>query len=279
MGLIIMILSGMAIVDYNPFRSSPFSAYKGDQGIAPFQELIDYVNQRDGHTFWNYVEQRSGVREHGPIRVSTPPYPQVLHESRDYTGFAAIYGTWTRATEPGREWDRVLNEYCRGQRDKPVWGISTADFHEDGRLGQKLGAFPTTFLVKSFTKSSILEAMKEGRMFCSRGDGENWPQFDYLFVTGGPGEKAFMGETLITGQYPVIQFKVSHRVEKQGRMTLLLIRGGRVIHTWEGKTPMEVKYVDREIENGRETFYRVMDSRKLLISNPLFVKYGPDENK
>jgi hypothetical protein len=98
------------------------------------------------------LEQRSGVRPHGPIRVSTLPYPDVLHRSEGYTGFAAISGDRIKATEPGREWDRALNEYCVGRRLRAPWGISTAGFHEDDRLGLKLGAFPTVFLVRHFTE-------------------------------------------------------------------------------------------------------------------------------
>ncbi|SVC04586.1 uncharacterized protein METZ01_LOCUS257440, partial [marine metagenome] len=36
-----------------PFKSSPFSQYKGDLGIQPYQELIDYVNSNGGLVFWN----------------------------------------------------------------------------------------------------------------------------------------------------------------------------------------------------------------------------------
>ena len=275
MGLLFIIYSTLSIIDYNPFRSSSFSAYKGDQGIAPFQELIDYVNERGGLSFWNYPEQRSGVREHGPINVSTRPYPQVLYESRDYTGFAAIYGDWIRVTDPGRQWDRVLNEYCCGQRNSPPWGISTADFHEDGRLGLNLGAFPTTFLVKAFSKEGVLEAMRKGRMYCSRGDGQVWPKLDYFTVSAKKGEKAFMGETLTPAHFPVIKFRVSYNSEKPRPMTILLIRGGTLIQTFKSKTPMEVEYVDEEVPPGVKTYYRLMDSKKHLTSNPVFVIYNP----
>ena len=76
--------------------------------VSPFQELINFVNERGGMTFWNYPEQKSGVRRHGPIKVNTPPYPQVLYQSKDYTGFASIYGDNIKATDPGMAWDRIL---------------------------------------------------------------------------------------------------------------------------------------------------------------------------
>lgn len=274
-GLFIIIASGLAIIDYNPFRSSIYTQYDGDQGIAPYQELIEYVNERGGFTFWNYPEQKSGVREYGPISVNTPPYPRVLHESMDYTGFAAIYGAFTTVTQPGGEWDRILNEYCQGERDRAPWGISTADFHEDGRLNQKLGAFPTTFLVKDFSKEAVLEAMEKGRMYCSRGDSKTWPKLDYFTISGGDGEAAFMGETLITAQYPVIRFRISYRIEKPGSITVSLIRGGEVVKEMKEISPIEVKFIDRDIPEGKKTYYRIIDSNEHLISNPVFVKYDP----
>ena len=203
-GVAVLILSSLAIIDYNPFRGSVFTPFEGDQGIAPYQETINTIHEQGGFAFWDYPEQRSGVRKHGPVNVSTLPYPEVLWESRDYAGFAAIYGDRITVTDPGKHWDRVLTEYCDGRREKPAWGISTADFHEDGRLGLKLGAFPTTFLVKEFSKAAILDALQKGRMYCSRGDGRSWPQLDYFTVVGANGDTAHMGETLTTAGFPRI---------------------------------------------------------------------------
>ncbi len=278
-GLIFIIVSALAIVDYNPFRSSLFSAYHGDQGIAPFQELIDYVNQRGGLCFWNYPEQKSGIREYGPIHVNTPPYPEVLHQSRSYMGFSAIYGENPTITDPGKEWDRVLNEYCQGQREKPSWGISTADFHEDGRWGLKLGVYPTTLLVKDLSKEGVMEAIRSGRMYCSRGDGQTWPKLEYFNVYGEEENKAFMGDTLRTSRFPLIAFRVSDDREKfkDKDTTIHLIRGGTLIHTFKGKTPMEIKYTDETAQSNVKTYYRIIDSRKHLTSNPIFIEYKPKE--
>jgi len=273
-GLVIIVISILAIVDYNPFRGSLFTPYDGDQGIAPYQEVVDYVRERGGFSFWNYPEHRSGVRRHGPILLDTPPYPQALFESRNYTGFAAIYPDNSTVTEPGNLWDGLLRAYCRGQRKGPVWGIATADFHEDGRLGLPLGALPTTFLVRKFTKGDILDALRKGRMYCSFGDGYFWPKLDFFHASGDAGH-AFMGETLATATPPVIRFRVSHNPPKQRPMTILLIREGRVIHSVRGTPPMDVEYVDKEAPVGAKTYYRIMEKDKHLISNPIFVTYRP----
>lgn len=276
MGFCLILFSVLAIVDYNPFRSSRFSAYEGEQGIAPYQELIDYVNERGGLSFWNYPEQRSGIRQYGPIKVSTPPYPEVLHESKNYTGFAAIYGENVTVTDPGNEWDRVLNEYCRGKRNKPAWGISAADFHRDGPSVRRLGAYPTTFLVRELSKRGVLEAMEKGRMYCSLGKNDMWPKLDYFNVLGNAGEKAYMGETATTSRYPVIKFRVSYETEKPASLQILLIRGGTVLHTFKGISPVEMEYTDEKAPPNKKTYYRLMDSRKHLVSNPIFVTYKPE---
>lgn len=271
-GIIIAVISLLGLIDHNPFRSSLFTQYDGNQGIKPYQELIDYVNERGGLAFWNYPEQKSGVRKHGPIYVNTPPYPEVIHESVNYTGFSAIYGEYTSAAKPGGEWDRVLMEYCGGKRENPPWGISTADFHEDTSI--KLGAYPTTLLVKEFSGKGVLDAIKNGRMYCSRGDSKTWPKLEYFNVADNKEKKYVMGESMTTNEFPVIKFKVLHETNKP--MTLMLIRGGELIETINEKTPVEFELTDRSIPQGEKTYYRIIDSREHLVSNPIFVTYKPD---
>jgi hypothetical protein len=275
MAILIILFSGMAIIDYNPFRSSLFSPYKKETGIAPYQELIKYVNERGGLCFWNYPEQKSGIRTHGPINVRTPQYPKVLHESSGYTGFSAIYGEYTTVTSPGGEWDKVLDEYCRGKRKTAPWGISTADFHEEGSLNQVLGSYPTVFLIKEFTKEGILESIKKGRMYCSRGDGTEWPQLDYFNVSDKDGRMAFMGDTIATNNPTVINFSVSYNNGASKAITVSLIRGGEIVQTFNGTTPMQIKYSDNESPSFEKTYYRLMDHNEHLISNPIFMIYAP----
>lgn len=274
-GVCIIIVSLFGMVDYNPFRGSLFSPYQGDQGYRPHQEVVNYVRERGGLCFWNYPEQRSGRRKLGPVFLDTPPYPEALYESLDYTGFAAIYPDNITITEPGNLWDGLLRAYCRGQRKNPVWGIATADFHEDGRSGLLLGALPTTFLVRSLSKEEILDALRRGRMYCSFGDGRFWPRLDYFEVSGNGSEGAVMGEHLAVSSVPVIRYQVSYERPKERAMTIYLIRDGRVVHTAEGIPPIAVEYVDTEAPKGQKTFYRIIDSKKHLTSNPIFITYRP----
>ncbi|MDQ1330096.1 MAG: hypothetical protein QG578_359 [Thermodesulfobacteriota bacterium] len=274
-GLIVLILSAAFIANSNPVRSSPFDQYHGDQGIAPYQLLVDYVNSRGGLTFWNYPETKSGVRNLGPIRVDTPPHPEVLEETGEYTGFAALYGENITVTEPGNVWDRVLTAYCQGIRNRPVWGISTADFHEEGGSGEKLGNFPTVFLLREKSRRSVMEALKNGKMYAYRG---SYPQLIRLdeFSVSSPDEaiKGVSGDEIILKESPRIRISLSAAVASENKIKVRLIRSGELIETFEGKLPMQIDYEDKYFQPGRKIYYRLdMSGCGLLVSNPIFVKF------
>jgi hypothetical protein len=128
--------------------------------------------------------------------------------------------------------------------------------------------------VKEFSKKGVLEALEKGRMYSSRGDGTVWPKLDYFNVLGKTSEKAFMGETLETSHFPLIKFRVSDQAMKKP-ITMALIRGGTLVETFRSGAPMEVEYLDKGIPPGEMTYYRLMDTRKHLTSNPIFIKYQP----
>jgi len=124
-GLAIALLSMALMINHHPFKSSRFDPYHGDQGTAPYQEVIDYAKNRGGLVFWAHPESnysRGGVQM-GPIKMITKHYPEVLMDSRHYTGFAALYGDNSSAADAGGHWDKVLADYCRGRRGQPVWAM------------------------------------------------------------------------------------------------------------------------------------------------------------
>jgi hypothetical protein len=202
--------------------------------------------------------------------VDTPPYPEVLEETKNYTGFAAIYGDNITATDPGNVWDRVLNEYCQGRRARPVWGIATADYHgpADGRLGD----FPTVFLVRERTAAGVLEAMREGRMYA---EGAAYPRFVSLDefsvsgVSGGPA--AVSGESVRLKGRARVRIRLSEKAASGTAATVRLIRGGKVIRTFRGELPLDIDYTD-ELPVRGATYYRMdMTGPARIISNPIFV--------
>lgn len=275
-GIAIAGLSLLFLINTDPFRTSPFDQYHGDQGIAPHQLVIDYVESRGGLTFWNYPETRSGTRKMEPIFVDTPPYPEVLEQSGGYTGFAAVYGDNITVTEPGGFWDRVLLEYCNNERNRPVWGISTADFHKDSGAGGKLGNFPTVFLVRNKTKKEVLSAMREGKMYACRG---KYPQrmiLDEFTVCSSVCEiKATSGDEIILNENPRIHISLSLKEPSKNQVKIRLIRAGKLIETFEGSLPAEIDYEDKYYRPGRKIYYRIdVRGHGILVSNPIFVIFG-----
>ncbi len=274
-GIVILVFSSFMLIEYHPFKSSPFDQYHGDQGYLPHQELIDYVNDRGGTTFWTHPEAQAGMNARkGPIMVNTPPHPEALLMTEGYTGFASIYGTYITGTEPGKEWDRVLFDYCRGNRDTPAWGISTADFHKEGESGEKLGNFPTVFLVKEKTKDEVLSALKQGRMYACR-SGKNFQRFvlkDFSIFDSNTNNQAIIGETIELRNEPVIRIRVSSSDQQARNIKIRLVRSGELINTFSGTTPFVVNFKDDYFNPGEKIYYRI-DIPERLVSNPIFVKF------
>ncbi len=275
LGIVILVNASFMLIEYHPFKSSLFDQYSGDQGYLPYQELVDYVRDKGGMTFWTHPEATAGMNARkGPITVHTPPHPEALLMTKDYTGFGTIYGTWITATEPGREWDRVLLEYCRGERNIPAWGISTADFHEEGGAGEKLGNYPTVFMVKKKTKEEVLTALKEGRMYACRSS-DNFRRFvlDDFSVSGSLSTtRAIMGKTIKLDDKPKISIKISSSDKENYAINVRLIRSGELINTFTGTTPFVVNFEDDYVKPGKQIYYR-LDIPGMLVSNPIFVKF------
>ena len=275
LGIVILVNASLMLIEFHPFKSSLFDQYSGDQGYLPYQELIDYVGDKGGMVFWTHPEATAGMNaKKGPITVNTPPHPEALLMTKDYTGFGAIYGTWITATEPGLEWDRVLLEYCRGERNTPAWGVSTAGFHEEGRVGEKLGNFPTVFLVKKKTKVEILTALKEGRMYACRSS-NNFRRFvlkDFSVSDSLSATSAIMGNTITLDSKPKISIKISSSDKESYAINVRLIRSGELINTFTGTTPFVVNFEDDYVKPEKQIYYR-LDIPGTLVSNPIFVKF------
>jgi len=280
-GIAVFVFSLLLLVNNHPFKSSPYDQYHGPQGISPYQLLIDYVNSRGGMIFWNHPETNSGRGKLGPIFKETLPCPQVLIESRDYTGFAALYGEGITITEPGNIWDKVLKEYCQGQRAKPVWGISTADFHREGESGEKLGSYSTIFLVKNKKKEEILDSLRKGRFYAYRGNIDSSRLILENFSIQDPeaSQRSVMGEEIFSRGYPRISIRINiSGLEKRDPLTVRLIRFGDLVGTFSGEAPLNIEFKDEFFSPGKKIYYR-LDARdkngRIVVSNPVFVKFQP----
>ncbi|MFA4911539.1 MAG: PHP domain-containing protein [Desulfobacteria bacterium] len=272
-GIIVFILSLLLIINYHPFKSSMFDQYHGDQGILPYQELINYVNEKGGMTFWSHPESKSGIDKKGRIHVNTPPHPDDLVKAMGYTGFAALYGDNITVTEPYGQWDTVLQEYCLGKRAKPAWGISGADYHSEA--GGKLGEFPTIFMVKEKTKEEVLSALKNGRMYVCQGSIDYRLSLDEFTVSDpSTHSQATVGGEISAKGSPVLEIKLSSSDKKNYTIQGRIIRSGKLINTFSGTTPLEYTYRDNYFNPNDKIYYRIdVKGPGMLVSNPIFVRF------
>jgi hypothetical protein len=274
-GILICVTNILFLLNYHPFQSSRFDAYHGDQGVAPFQEVIDYVKQRGGLVFWTHPESNYAAQEVdlGPIRMTTAHYPDDLVATVDYTGFAGIYGDTDTVANPGGQWDQILNDYCRERRSRPVWAVAEADFHGD-RAGERLDTYQTLFLVRNKRQADILEALACGRLYAVRTVAGKRLQLDQFRISGDASEVgAVMGETLSVRSQPVVSGRLTVSGGEHRDLQVRIIRGGEVLWSFEGQTPLEFNMVDHNSWSGK-TFYRLLAEGKncgSLLSNPIFV--------
>ena len=273
-GILIALLSLALMVDQHPLRSARFDAYHGDQGEAPFQDVIDYARSRGGMVFWAHPESKysqNGV-EMGPVKLMTKQYPEALIQSKNYTGFAAIYGDQITATKAGMHWDRVLMAYCKGQRAEPVWGIAGSDFHFE-KHGVDLGTFQTVFLVEKKERADVLTALERGRIYAVRKTtGFRLSLDQFQIKDDETGLRATLGEELRVGRSPVVEGRLSATDGGHYRVAVSIIRGGKANWSFEGETPLKFQFVDQAQWTGK-TFYRLDARGKAagqLLSNPIF---------
>jgi hypothetical protein len=274
-GILIAIFSLAMMVDRHPFKSSRFDPYHADQGEAPYQETIDYARSRGGLVFWAHPESnysRNGVQM-GPVKLMTAHYPEALIQTEDYTGFAALYGDSTTATNAGAHWDRVLLQYCRGERARPVWAIAGSDFHSDNG-GVSLDTFQTVLLVENKRSTDVLQALERGRVYAVLKVAEFRLSLDRFQITDNEtGRRAISGEELAVGGSPVIEGRLSATDGGHHDVTVTVVKGGKPVWSFEGQTPLGFRFVDPDQWSGK-TFYRLDVSGKgagKLLSNPIFV--------
>ena len=275
-GIVVAIISLALMINHHPFKSSRFDSHHGEQGAAPHQDTIDIAHSRGGLTFWAHPESnryKNGFQV-GPVKMMTAPYAEALVTTQNYTGFAALYGDTTTATKPGRHWDRVLLQFCNGERARPVWGIAGSDFKEE-KNGHGMDDFLTVFLVKNRDAGDVLKSLERGRVYAVRKSGEfRLSLNEFRIADEVSRRKAIMGEELRSDGQPIVEGKISATDGGRYGVSVMINRGGVIVWSFEGQTPLKFRFVDHEQWSGK-TFYRLDVSGKKagkLLSNPIFVE-------
>ena len=264
-GILIMAAGILFTINVFPFCAPLYDQYHGDRGAVPYQNLIDYAEERGGMVFWAHPDV-GGKHKLNDIEVYTPPYYEELLRTYNYTGFSAFVEGMKFSGRPGGIWDRVLKQYVSGERQKPVWAIGELDYKE----GRWMGETQTVFLVNKSNKSGILEAMRAGRMYAVRGNLK--PVLEAFQIWDDEhGTWIEMGGTSTVRK--AIKLKIKVRLSEKDRKTakLRIIREGLVIKEIPVERSIDVELNDEFHGSEENTYYRI-DIVDRLISNPIFVK-------
>jgi len=273
----LMLFFALMTLNNHPFQSSPFDPYHGDRGMEPYQNLIDFATSKGALVFWNHMETDSGISQEGATVLETLPYPDDLLKTRNYTGFQAVGDNPIRQTDPGQQWDQVLMEYLNGKRDHPVWGFGGNDYFCEEQKGDRLGSVRTIFLVRERNIDTILDAMKNGRMYAVRQADANRLSLDEFVVEDQKaGNQVTMGQELVATDFPAIKLKL--RSVQGGNKTaqIQIIRNGSLVKTETVSLPYELTWRDVGVDRKGPVYYRVkaqVSPEDHLVSNPIFVKF------
>jgi hypothetical protein len=244
-------------------------------GVAPYQALIDRVEQLGGVTMWSFPEAHDvGEQAYGPVRVGwlTEPYADDLLRTFRYTGFGAVYEDTSTFEQPGRGWDRALGEYARGERSRPAWALAESGFH--GLTANKqVGPLQTVFLVEEKSAAGVLDAFRRGRMYAVQRTKELG--FDLAeFGVRAAGTTAGAGDTLqAPAGTPIELFAAVEASDGRSHdARLAIVVNGRVVALERGGTPLRVTH--RLTTDGTPLVLRVeaRGSQQRVLSNPVFVK-------
>ena len=273
----LMILLLLLTFNNHPFQSSPFDAYHGDQGMGPYQNMIDYANSKGAMVFWNHMEINSGIRQEGTTKLKTLPYPEDLLKTKNYTGFQVIGDHRIQQVEAGQQWDQVLMEYIRGQRQQPVWGYGGNNHLCEDRDNNKLGSVRTVFLVREKKREHLLSAMRKGRMYAVRQNATNRLSLDEFFIEDQKtGRQATLGQELSSTDFPTLKIKLRSIDGKNNTAHIQIIRNGILAKQENISLPYKLTWRDVSNKQQKRAYYRIkvsINSMEHLVSNPIFVNF------
>jgi hypothetical protein len=272
-GGVFIVIGFLFFLNNYPFCEFKFNQYQGDLGIMPYQNFIDYVNQRGGVTFWAHPEAEY-IQKRGRVSIETRAHTGDLLEAKDYTGFAVFYEGYKKVGHPGGIWDDVLLQYCQGKRKSPIWAIAGLSYDQTGELSNRMKALRTVFLVPELNKAAVLEALKKGRMYAVKGGKSSQFILDRFIVTdSSTSAYAIMGEEIKLKGKPVIEISGQFLNNLKRNIEIKLIRNGQIIKTFEVSSPFDISYQDDYEARQGKIYYRleIESAGLLLVTNPIFV--------
>lgn len=273
-GILLIAAGAVFLMNNFPFRSYIFDQYDRRAGIKPYQNYIDYANKHSALSFWAHPEV-SNIERSGAVSIRTEEHSRDLLLSRDYTGFAVFFEGYNIVGKIDGIWDSLLEDYCAGRRNKPVWAIGALSFDYTGNLEDYLKTLRTVLLVDNLNEQGCLTALRNGKMYAALGKNSakfilsNFSVSDPEVLT----EKT-MGEELNTFKAPRIRIKGNYLNGQFKPFKIKLICNGKVINTFESASAFDIVYLDDQAPQDKAFYYRleIQGEDVLAITNPIFVK-------
>ncbi len=255
-----------------PFDSR-LDPFRGDQGIKPYQELIDYAVNRGGLVYWAHPEARN-YQEYNGVSLKTDPYIWDLARSKGYTGFEALYDGFEHVAVVSGIWDNLLLEYCRGVRKEPVWAAAGLQFDFSGDLDAYMKDLRMVCLCEKFDTGAVLNALRQGR--CHIIQGQFSPDCilqDFSLRTLASSEGKIQGEELVTSGDVFIRIKLEVGKLQGYPVTATLVKDGVFHKMLQLDSPLEITISDTLTDKTKKHYYRlVVEGRGLrILTNPIFV--------
>ncbi|RMF93413.1 MAG: PHP domain-containing protein [Candidatus Schekmanbacteria bacterium] len=275
-GLICSIISLLLIINYHPFQSTLFNQYESNAGVIPYQELIDYANEKEILSIWAHPESYK-EREINGVRMLTPKYVEDLLKTYNYTAFEGLYRDTATMIEAGKEWDILLLDFIRKERNKPIWTVGGIDYHGDE--DEKIDEVKTIFITDNLSKKSIIQALKNGRCYAVRQSNSGEIVIDeFLLSDKEQVNEAEMGESLKVSGEAILSVMISEKYGKKEEAFLTIVRNGKIFIKKEIMLPFEKKFLFSAGSNDKG-YFRLMVNFKdggKAVSNPIFYNVSLD---
>lgn len=279
------------------------------QSKESYQKIVDYSGSRDLLTFWPHVERpllstysnkflpswlddnvKISYKQDemiltasmmgltiGQLIVHAPGYVEDLVAIDGYTGFSP-QGRVSHdylllkdsPVSPGSTWDRIMNEYAANKRGLPAWVWKESDYHIPEN---DIDRFLTVVWAKDRSRQSIMNALRDGRMYGLKKGRDALMLHDFYVVEPDLKVKAVSGDLLKTRGEVEVRARISCMIEAENEVRTTLIKSGDVVHTYSGSDALDIRYVDRISAADPKAYYRLIITSLTseIITNPIQV--------
>jgi len=275
-----------------PFKKQLISQYDQKLEWEPYQYFFDYVTGHGGVVFIAHPEatysetfgegeaKASGIIDYfknavfpGGLQIQTLPYTKLLEETENYTGFSIFHEGADVVGKPGGIWDKLLVEYARGKRSKPVWTIGEMDL-EKAADSRSVRESATVFLVDELSEENLINAFKTGKMYSARNFFSEKVKLLEWSISGKD-LTAYSGQILDTKDPVNLFIEMKWLTEDVDQMNLVVIKNGEIIINQPLNNDPEFSWNGPPPQKGSMDVYRMVLMRKkwmTVATNPIFVR-------